>query len=96
MHPEAEDGNPRAWLDEARQQLADEGTRPFDSADLREYIETVRRQHDQVIDHLNLDSVRFSGWDVNARDGAAEVVQQFRTYLDTHKDEIAALQLFYG
>ncbi len=96
MHPEAEDGNPPAWLDEARQQLADEATRPFDSADLREYIETVRRQHDQVIDHLNLDSVRFSGWDVNARDGAAEVVQQFRTYLDTHKDEIAALQLFYG
>lgn len=99
LHPEAgEEGYPPAWLDEARNQLADEATRPFDSAELREYIETVRQQHDQAIDHLNLDNVRFSGWDVNARDQAADVIQQFRTYLDleAHKDEIAALQLFYG
>lgn len=98
MHPEAgdEEGYPPAWLDEARQQLADEATRPFDSAELREYIEKVRQQHDQVIDHLNVDAVRFSGWDVNARDGAADLIGQFRTYLETHKDEITALQLFYG
>ncbi|GAB3049000.1 type I restriction endonuclease subunit R [Spirosoma pulveris] len=96
LHPEAEEGYASAWLDEARDKLADEATRPFDSAELRDYIETVRRQHDQVIDHLNLDIVRFSGWDVNARDGAAELVTQFRTYLETHKDEITALQLFYG
>ena len=98
LHPEAGEGEgyPPAWLDEARDQLADEATRPFDSAELREYIETVRQQHDQVIDHLNLDNVRFSGWDVNARDQAADVVQQFRTYLEAHKDDITALQLFYG
>ncbi len=96
LHPEAAEGYPPAWLDEARDQLADEATRLFDRAELRDYIETVRQQHDQVIDHLNLDNVRFSGWDINARDGATELIRQFRAYLDAHKDEITALQLFYG
>ena len=95
-HPTQEEGYPPALLDEAREQLADEATRPFDSAELRDYIETVRRQHDQVIDHVNLDAVRFSGWDTNALEQATELVQQFKTYLEAHKDEITALQLFYG
>lgn len=100
-YPEAEEGRDAgpfapALFDEAREQLADEATRPFDSAELREYIEKVRQQHDQIIDHVNLDSVRASGWDASAREQAAEMVQQFRAYLDAHKDEITALQLFYG
>lgn len=70
---------------------ANEPTRSFDSAELRDYIKTVRRQHDQMIDHVNLDAVRFSGWDTNALEQATELVHQFRTYLEAHKDEITAL-----
>ncbi len=87
---------PPAFVTEAREALADQAARPFDSAELRDYIETVRRQHDQLIDHLNLDRVRVSAWDANARDHATELVTQFRDYLESHKDELTALQLFYG
>ena len=94
-NPGSEDGYPPILLDEARDQLADEATRVFDSAELREYVETVRQQHDQFIDHVNLDAVRFAGWDQQAKDNAEETVQSFRAYLDEKRDEILALQLFY-
>ena len=87
---------PPALFEDAREQLADEATLVFDSPELREYIERVRQQHDQIIDHVNLDTVRFAGWDATARDQAANLVGQFRTYIAEHKDEILALQLFYG
>ncbi|MCB2007582.1 MAG: DEAD/DEAH box helicase family protein, partial [Rhodoferax sp.] len=34
---------------------------PFDKPELRDAIETARREHEQLIDHINLDQVSFSG-----------------------------------
>lgn len=63
---------------------------------LNEYIETVRRSLEQIIDTVNIDRVTFAGWDKQAKDQAKELVQDFKSFLEEHKDEIQALVIFYS
>ncbi len=68
---------------------------PFDKPELRDEIESARREREQVIDHINLDQVTYSGFSAQAEAQAKAVVQSFTDYLAQHKDEIAALSFFY-
>ncbi|RCS58185.1 type I restriction-modification enzyme R subunit C-terminal domain-containing protein [Parvibium lacunae] len=68
---------------------------PFDKPELREVIDTARRERDQLIDHINLDQVTFAGFSQQAETQAHSVIQTFTEYLKQHKDEIAALSFFY-
>ncbi len=68
---------------------------PFDQPALREEIENARREREQLIDHINLDKVTFSGFSEQAEAQARAVIQSFAEYLKQHQDEIAALGLFY-
>lgn len=65
------------------------------TGELTEYLEKVRRSHDQVIDHVNIDKVTRKEWDSFTTEKAEQVVQEFSEYIQTHKDEIVALSLFY-
>lgn len=68
---------------------------PFDRPELREEIENARREREQLIDHINIDQVTFSGFSEQAEAQAQATVQSFAAYLQAHKDEIAALGFFY-
>ncbi|MBL8501712.1 MAG: DEAD/DEAH box helicase family protein, partial [Nitrosomonas sp.] len=68
---------------------------PFDQPGLRDEIETARREREQLIDHINLDQVTFSGFSEQAEAQAQTVIQTFVDYIEQHKDEIAALDFFY-
>ena len=68
---------------------------PFDQPALRDEIENARREREQIIDHINLDEVTFSGFSAQAEAQANAVIQSFASYLQQHKDEIAALGFFY-
>jgi type I restriction enzyme R subunit len=68
---------------------------PFDKPELREAIESARREHEQLIDHINLDQVTFSGYGAQAADQAQRSIQGFADFIARHKDEIAALAFFY-
>jgi len=68
---------------------------PFDKPELRDEIENARREREQIIDHINLDQVTFSGFSEQAEAQAKAVIQTFTDYLKQHKDEIAALSFFY-
>ncbi len=68
---------------------------PFDQPALRDEIENARREREQIIDHINLDQVTFSGFSAQAEAQANAVIQTFASYLQQHKDEIAALGFFY-
>jgi type I restriction enzyme R subunit len=68
---------------------------PFDQPALRDEIENARREREQIIDHINLDQVTFSGFSEQAEAQAKTVIQTFTEYLKQHKDEIAALDFFY-
>jgi len=68
---------------------------PFDKPELREVIETARLEREQVIDHINLDQVTFSGYSEQAEAAAQKTIQALTEYIAAHKDEIAALDFFY-
>ncbi|GLR37438.1 type III restriction endonuclease subunit R [Pseudomonas plecoglossicida] len=68
---------------------------PFDKPELRDEIESARREREQLIDHINLDQVTFSGFSEQTETQASAVIQSFSDYIRQHKDEIAALSFFY-
>jgi type I restriction enzyme R subunit len=61
---------------------------------LNEYIENVRKEHEQIIDHVNIDTITKSEWDTTSVDKANEIVKDFNEYLELHKVEIKALSIF--
>ncbi|MGB3851819.1 MAG: type I restriction-modification enzyme R subunit C-terminal domain-containing protein, partial [Tunicatimonas sp.] len=79
---------------QAQTELATQAAAPFTGA-LNDYLENVRRVHEQIIDTVNQDQVRRAEWDAYSTDKAQEVVQDFTDYIQTHRDEITALSLFY-
>ena len=62
---------------------------------LNEHIDNVRKQHDQIIDHINLDEVTKAEWDTESVDKAKALINDFSEYLKGNKDEIQALSIFY-
>lgn len=68
---------------------------PFHNPDIRDYIENVRRNHDQIIDSVNLDSVIFAGFDVQQEKNVNKVISSFHTFIEENKDEIVALRIIY-
>lgn len=80
----------------AQAELVEEAVKPILSPDLRNYLENVRRAHDQIIDNENLDTVTSSGWDADREGKAHETIEIFREFLAENKDELEALQIIYG
>jgi len=66
------------------------------NGELNDYIENVRREHEQIIDLVNPDKVTAVGWDKDNKDKAQELIKTFADWIAQHKDEITALQIFYG
>ena len=62
---------------------------------LNEHIDNVRKQHDQIIDHINLDEVTKAEWDTESVDKAKALINDFSEYLKANKHEIQALSIFY-
>lgn len=66
------------------------------NGELNNYIENVRREHEQIIDSVNIDSVTKSEWDKSSIENAEIILNDFKVYLELHKDEIKALSIFYN
>ncbi|MEM7183977.1 MAG: type I restriction-modification enzyme R subunit C-terminal domain-containing protein [Spirochaetota bacterium] len=66
------------------------------NGELNEFLETIRRENEQIIDTENIDSITHSDWDRNFVSNAKEVATDFKEYLEKHKDEIKALSIFYN
>ncbi len=81
---------------EAMLRLATKALEPFDKPELREALLTVQARDEQVIDTVSKDAVLAAGWDIQAREAARQAVTDFRQFIETHKDEITALQIFYS
>jgi len=77
------------------EQLRNEAAKVF-TGELNEYIENVRKAHEQKIDLLNPDELVNVGWDKDNKDKANETVTAFKEWIESHKDEMVALQIFYG
>ena len=81
--------------DEAQKQLIRQAASTF-NGQLNEYIDNVRKEHEQIIDHINIDKVTKSEWDSFTKEKALETINDFTEYLEKNKDEIKALSIFYN
>ena len=61
-----------------------------------DFVDNVRKQHEQIIDAINIDTITKSEWETTSVDKATEIVKDFTAYLEANKDEIKALSIFYN
>ncbi|NBC01023.1 MAG: DEAD/DEAH box helicase family protein [Bacteroidetes bacterium] len=75
--------------------LIDEACRVIDDPAVRKTIETVRKRSYITLDEVSQDEVLEVGA-VGTEEHAAKAVESFQDFIETHKDEITALQIFYN
>lgn len=66
------------------------------TGELNEFVENVRKSLDQIIDTINPDKVIKAGWDEDEKEQANAIIKDFAAWIAEHRDEITALQIFYG
>ncbi len=79
---------------QAQAQLVKDAAKAL-NGELINLLDSIRRDKEQTIDHLNLDQLKFAGWSADAQASAQNLVQEFADYLLSHKDQIEALSIFY-
>lgn len=82
-------------LTQSQKALIAQAITPFLSPEARDYMENVRRNHDQIIDNVNLDTVLFAGFDVQQEANAERAIQTLRDFITENRDEIIALRILY-
>lgn len=83
--------------EEERDQRIDQAVAPLaHNPELRKRLVEIRRSYEQLIDELSGDEVIEAGFSRDAKVRARATVESFRQFIDTHKDEIAALQILYS
>ena len=96
IEPLAGDAEPTpAARDTAREQLVGDVASVF-NGELIELIDSIRRDKEQTIDHAGLDTVLRAEWEGDAHENAKAMAQDFQKYLETNRDEIEALTIFYA
>ena len=83
-------------LHDAQREMIREAVAPFQLPEVRDYIENVRRSHDQIIDNTNPDKPIFVGFDAQREENADRVIKTFRDFIEENKDEIIALRIIYN
>lgn len=76
--------------------LIEEAISVFHNPELRNYIVDVRKKYDQIIDSINIDEITNIGWVKDAEAAAENTINNFTAWIEQHKDEITALQIFYN
>ena len=66
------------------------------NGEFNEYIDNVRRVHEQIMDTINIDTVKKAEWNKDSAEKAKEIVKDFSEYIEKNKDEIKALSIFYN
>ena len=81
---------------EQRQSVIIESAAEVFNGELNEFVENVRKSLDQIIDTLNPDKVTKVGWHADETERANAIISDFTAWIDEHRDEIVALQIFYS
>ena len=84
--------------DDKRQQAQSELVKAASTmfnGEMIELIDTIRKDKEQKIDHDNLDDVIRAEWSKDAIDNAQALADEFSEYLQQHKNQIDALEIFY-
>lgn len=85
-----------AAVQQRHHQIIEQAVAVFHDPELRNYVIDIRKKYDQIIDHINPDELVTIGWVKDNKAEAENLVNDFRSWIEAHKNEITALQLFYG
>ena len=89
---QVEDTEPTAFqVQEATATLVQETCLFANNATLRNHLVTLRQSFEQTIDEMSADHLLAAGFSAEAEERARKIADAFKAYLDTYKDEIAAL-----
>ena len=83
-----------AAMDAARDKLVSEAANVF-TGPLIELLDTIRRDHEQTIDHDNLDTLLAAEWAGDTTENAKAIAADFEDWLTAHRDEIEALSIYF-
>jgi type I restriction enzyme R subunit len=83
-----------AAMDAARDRLVGAAAQVL-TGPLIELLDGIRRDHEQTIDHDNLDRVLEAGWSGDATENAKAIAADFEAWLAAHRDEIEALAIYF-
>lgn len=83
-------------LNEAQKALINDAVKPFYDPDTRDFIENIRRSHEQIIGNVNLDTVLFADFDSEQEKNVDRTIQTFHEFIEENKDEIIALRIIYN
>ena len=83
-------------LQTVQQEAAGQAAAPFCRPEVRDFIENVRRSHEQIIDNTNPDTLLFAGFDTQKEETADRVIRTFHEFIEENKDEIIALRILYS
>jgi type I restriction enzyme R subunit len=80
----------------AEQALIRDAVKPFYDPKLRDLLLQIQQDNEQTIDRVSQDEVLAAGYSQAALDKAKAKIQNFKEFIEDHKDELIALQVFYG
>lgn len=83
-------------IKEAGRRLIDDACKPFDDAKLRNLLIELRQRSEQIIDNISKDRVSYAGYDENAKDYDRLIINNFKKFIEEHKDELIAWQIIYN
>jgi type I restriction enzyme R subunit len=83
-------------IKKAAEQLAQAAVTPLLKAPLRRRILEIRAANEQIMDRDNVDDLLYAGFDAQALAKAQTKIQDFRQWIQDHRDEITALQVLYA
>jgi len=83
-------------LEAAEQELIKDAIKPFYDPKLRDLILQIKQDNEQTIDRVSKDEVLGAGYSQAALDKAKAKIENFRKFIDENKDELTALQVFFG
>lgn len=83
-------------LQTVQREAAGQAAEPFCRPEVRDFIENVRRSHEQIIDNTNPDTLLFAGFDTQKEETADRVIRTFHEFIEENKDEIIALRILYS
>jgi type I restriction enzyme R subunit len=94
----AGDAEPTAeQIDQAAEKLMQAAAQLLsDNPRLRNLLVEIQQRNEQIIDVVTVDVLREAGFNQDATERARQTVDSFRHFIETHKDEITALQLLYS
>lgn len=96
QNPEATPEQLEALFTTHHSQLTEAATAVFNAWELRSFLIDVRKKYDQYIDHINPDEITSIGWVADSKAAAEALVHDFEQWIEAHKTEITALQIFYA